>query len=217
MIFVVGWSQIVAIRSSRLRARASSGCTPRCSAASRAGADPMVDPLRARTYRGDTVRDRRPDGGLGFDRRSGHADVAADETATTLFARIANAHVELTRELLPQLLAGTAPRIPQDPSRASSWPRRTPADGIIDWETGRDTSTTGCGRRRALSGRLHVPRGREGDRLERARRRSCRRGAGGHGRRGRAGRTVVACGEGALVLEEIQTSAGELEVGARLG
>ena len=28
---------------------------------------------------------------------------------------------------------------------------------------------------------------------------------------------VVACGEGALVLEEIQTSAGELEVGARLG
>ncbi len=28
---------------------------------------------------------------------------------------------------------------------------------------------------------------------------------------------VVACGEGALVLEEIQTNAGELAVGVRLG
>jgi methionyl-tRNA formyltransferase len=28
---------------------------------------------------------------------------------------------------------------------------------------------------------------------------------------------VVACGEGGLVLEEIQTEAGELAVGARLG
>ncbi len=62
-------------------------------------------------------------------------DVARDETATTLFARIAEAHVELTRELVPQLLARTAPRIPQDPTRASSWPKRAPADGIIDWET----------------------------------------------------------------------------------
>ena len=61
-------------------------------------------------------------------------DIAPDETATTLFTRIAEAHVELTRELVPRL-AGTAPRIPQDPSRASSWLRRTPADGIIDWET----------------------------------------------------------------------------------
>ena len=48
---------------------------------------------------------------------------------------LADAHVELTREFVPQLLARTAPRIPQDPSRASSWPKRAPADGIIDWET----------------------------------------------------------------------------------
>jgi len=31
------------------------------------------------------------------------------------------------------------------------------------------------------------------------------------------GGPVVACGEGALVLEEIQTNASELVVGARLG
>src|SRR5262249_33583806 len=62
-------------------------------------------------------------------------DIARDETATTLFARLAAAHVELTREFVPQLVARSAPRVPQDPSRASSWPKRTPADGIIDWET----------------------------------------------------------------------------------
>ena len=62
-------------------------------------------------------------------------DVAADETATTLFDRLAAAHVDLVREYVPQLVTGTAPRLPQDPSRASSWPKRVPADGIIDWET----------------------------------------------------------------------------------
>ncbi|HEX4745378.1 MAG TPA: methionyl-tRNA formyltransferase, partial [Gaiellaceae bacterium] len=62
-------------------------------------------------------------------------DIAPDETATTLFARIAEAHVELVREFVPQLAARTAPRIPQDPTRASTWHRRTPSDGIIDWET----------------------------------------------------------------------------------
>ena len=60
---------------------------------------------------------------------------APDETATTLYERIAAAHVELVREYVPQLVAGTAPRIAQDPRRASAWPKRTPADGIIDWET----------------------------------------------------------------------------------
>ncbi|WBB71716.1 methionyl-tRNA formyltransferase [Micromonospora sp. WMMD1128] len=62
-------------------------------------------------------------------------DVAADETATTLFDKCAAAHVDLVREFFPRIADGTAPRIPQDPTRASHWPRRAPADGIIDWDT----------------------------------------------------------------------------------
>src|SRR5947208_1572255 len=58
-----------------------------------------------------------------------------DETATTLYSRITEAHVDLVREVVPQLLEGCAPRIEQDTRRASAWPKRTPADGIIDWET----------------------------------------------------------------------------------
>jgi methionyl-tRNA formyltransferase len=62
-------------------------------------------------------------------------EIATDDTAETLFERISDAHVELIREYVPQLLTRSAPRLPQDPSRASSWPKRAPADGIIDWET----------------------------------------------------------------------------------
>jgi methionyl-tRNA formyltransferase len=62
-------------------------------------------------------------------------DVAPDETATTLYDRLLEAHVELVREHVPRIADGTATRTPQDASRASAWPKRTPADGIIDWDT----------------------------------------------------------------------------------
>ena len=61
--------------------------------------------------------------------------IAPDETATTLFDKLARAHVELIRRCVPELLERRAPRIPQDDRRGSWWPKRTPADGIIDWET----------------------------------------------------------------------------------
>src|SRR5205085_10749431 len=61
--------------------------------------------------------------------------VAADETATTLFDKLARAHVDLVRDFVPRLRAGTVTKTPQNPARASTWPKRTPADGIIDWET----------------------------------------------------------------------------------
>jgi methionyl-tRNA formyltransferase len=145
-------------------------------------------------------------------------DIAPDETATTLFARLADAHVELTREFVPQLIARTAPRIAQDPTRASSWPKRVPADGIIDWETrapylddwvraqtrpypgaftylGDDKVIVWGARAVALSDA--APAGTVVDVSDDG--------------------PVVACGEGGLLLEEIQTDAGELTVGARLG
>jgi methionyl-tRNA formyltransferase len=62
-------------------------------------------------------------------------DVAPDETATTLYDKLLEAHVELVRAQVPRIADGTAKRTPQDDTRASAWPKRTPADGIIDWET----------------------------------------------------------------------------------
>jgi methionyl-tRNA formyltransferase len=144
-------------------------------------------------------------------------DIAPDETATTLFARIADAHVELTRELVPQLIARTAPRIPQDPTRASTWHRRAPADGIIDWETRAPYlddwvraqtrpypgAFTFVGDEKVIVWGAHAV---ELDGTEPA----------GTVVEIRPEGPVVACGEGGLVLDEIQTD-GELAVGARLG
>ena len=140
--------------------------------------------------------------------------VDRDETATTLFAKLAQAHVDLIREYVPQLAAGSAPRIPQDPARVSAWPKRTPADGIIDWDTrapylydwvraqtrpypGAFTFLDGekvvVWRARPVAWEGEAPAGTVVD----------------------AG-PLVACGDGALLLEEVEASV-PLEVGARLG
>ena len=145
-------------------------------------------------------------------------DVQPDETAATLYERIAHAHVELVREYVPQLLAGTASRRPQDPRRASSWPKRAPADGIIDWETRAPYlydwvraqtrpypgAFTFAGdekvvvwRARPVELEAEAPAGTIVDE--------------------RPEGPVVACGEGGLLLEEIETGAAELAVGTRLG
>ncbi|HSI97217.1 MAG TPA: methionyl-tRNA formyltransferase [Gaiellaceae bacterium] len=145
-------------------------------------------------------------------------EIAPDETATTLFDRLAEAHVELIREYVPRLLERTAPRIPQDPRRASSWPKRVPADGIIDWETrARYLHDWVRAQTRPYPGaftflgdeRVVVWRARAVELVEAA-------PAGTIVASQPAG-PVVACGEGGLVLEEIETAAADLVVGARLG
>jgi methionyl-tRNA formyltransferase len=147
-------------------------------------------------------------------------EIAQGETAQTLYDRVAEAHAQLVRELVPQLGRGSGPRIPQDASRASSWPKRSPADGIIDWETRAPYlydwvraqtrpypgAFTYLGEDKIVVWRARpVEVGREAP-------------AGTIVDTGPEG-PVVACGEGALLLEEVETVASEVDliVGARLG
>jgi methionyl-tRNA formyltransferase len=144
-------------------------------------------------------------------------EIAAYETAATLYEKTADAHVELVRRLVPQLVAGTAPRIPQDPRRASAWPKRTPADGIIDWETRAPHldawvraqtrpypgAFTFLGEERIVVWRATF--------LERS-----AEAPAGTVLELRAEGPVVACGEGALLLEELEPSV-RLALGDRLG
>ena len=144
-------------------------------------------------------------------------DVARDETAATLYDKLTHAHVELIRDFVPKLIADDFERVPQDARRASAWPRRTPADGIIDWDTrapylydwvraqtrpypgaftflGESKVIVWSARPVEIDGAAPsgtvVEERREGP--------------------------VVACGEGALLLEEVETTA-PLRLGARLG
>src|SRR5436190_5720612 len=144
--------------------------------------------------------------------------VAADETATTLFDKLARAHVELIRELVPRLVSDTVTKTPQDPSRASTWPKRTPLDGIIDWETRapylydwvRAQTRPYPGAFTYLGDeKIVIWRARPVELDEEA-------PAGtvvAHEGEG----VVVACGEGGLVLEEVEGVAEPLPVGVRLG
>ena len=59
--------------------------------------------------------------------------IAPRETALTLYRKVEEEGVLLLAEMLPRVAAGTAPRLPQDESRASKFGRRRPEDGRIDW------------------------------------------------------------------------------------
>jgi methionyl-tRNA formyltransferase len=145
-------------------------------------------------------------------------EISPHDTATTLYDRLADAHVGLIRECVPQLIARSAPRSRQDARRASSWPKRTPADGIIDWETRAPYlydwvraqtrpypgAFTFLGDEKVIVWRA---RPLELDETAPAGTIVAERPEG----------PVVACGDGALLLEEVETEAISLAVGARLG
>lgn len=58
--------------------------------------------------------------------------LAANETATVLYERVATAHRTLMRRVWPDLVADRLLLQPQDESLATEWPGRTPEDGAID-------------------------------------------------------------------------------------
>jgi methionyl-tRNA formyltransferase len=61
--------------------------------------------------------------------------IAHEDNAGTLYDKALDAHVALMRQYYPLLRDGKAPRIKQDGRRASSWHKRVPRDGIVDWNT----------------------------------------------------------------------------------
>lgn len=65
--------------------------------------------------------------------------IAPDDDAGSLYVKIRDLAQVAIAEFLPQLQAGTAPRTPQDHSRATYWRKRTEADGLIDWTASSQT------------------------------------------------------------------------------
>jgi len=59
--------------------------------------------------------------------------VEFEDDAQSLYDKIARLQQETILELLPALLEGRAPRVPQDETQATYWPKRTPADGVMRW------------------------------------------------------------------------------------
>jgi len=219
LIFVIGWSQLVRDPFLRTASAGVYGMHPTVLPRHRGRAPIPWAILSGLARTGVTlfeITDATADAGPIV----GQVDVeiARDETATTLFDKLSDAHEDLIRTHVPQLLAGTAPKIPQDARRASAWPKRTPADGIIDWETrapyldawvrAQTHPYPGAFTFRGDE-RLVIWRAREVDR-------ATRRGAAGTVVEVREDGPIVACGEGALLLEELEPAL-RLDVGDRLG
>jgi len=59
--------------------------------------------------------------------------ILPDDTAQEVFDKVTVAAEITLARVLPALIAGNAPRLPQDHAAASSFGRRTPEDGAIDW------------------------------------------------------------------------------------
>ncbi len=59
--------------------------------------------------------------------------ISEDDTARTLHEKMAEASSGMLDRILPEIGKGTAPRFPQDHSRATYYGGRRPEDGEIDW------------------------------------------------------------------------------------
>jgi methionyl-tRNA formyltransferase len=218
LIFVVGWSQLVRDPFIALAREGVFGMHPTLLPRHRGRAPIPWAILSGLARTGVTlfeIVDSTADSGAIVGQTV--VDIAPDDTATTLYERLAAAHVELVREHVPRLVDRTAPRVAQDARRASTWPRRAPADGIIDWETRAPYlhdwvraqtrpypgAFTYLGDEKVVVWRA---RPLELETSEPAGTIVATRPEG----------PVVACGDGVLLLEEVETD-GDLAVGARLG
>jgi methionyl-tRNA formyltransferase len=65
--------------------------------------------------------------------------ILPDDTAREVFDKVTVAAEMTLDRVLPALVAGNAPRTPQDMSRGSYFGGRRPDDGVIDWS--RDATT----------------------------------------------------------------------------
>jgi methionyl-tRNA formyltransferase len=219
MIFVVGWSQLVQDEFIRLPAQGVFGMHPTLLPRHRGRAAIPWAILSGLAKTGVTLFEIS-DGSADSGAIVGQVEVpiSPDETAESLYAKVTEAHVELVRRYVPELLDGSASRIPQDTRRASAWPKRTPADGIIDWETRAPYLYDWVRAQTRPYPGAFTYLGDDKVVVWRARPIDVDAGVAAGTIVGHEGdMAVVACGEGGLVLEEVEGVTGPLPVGARLG
>src|SRR5262249_4504920 len=136
LTFVVGWSQLVRDPFIAIAREAVLGMHPTLLPRHRGRAPIPWAILSGLATTGVTlfeIVDATADSGPNIGQVE--IEIAPNETATTLFEKVSDAHVDLIRTYVPELVARSAPRIPHARTRAGAWAKGTPADGIIDWQT----------------------------------------------------------------------------------
>ena len=130
-LFIIGWSQIARAEVLNGPKRGVLGMHPTLLPEGRGRASVPWAILKGLTRTGVTLFKLDDGVDTGPIVAQEIVSLGPDETATTLYPRIAEAHAVLIRNVWPKLVADSLVLTPQDESRASLWPGRTPEEGRI--------------------------------------------------------------------------------------
>lgn len=130
-LFVIGWSQVAGTELLRAPGRGVLGMHPTLLPEGRGRAAIPWAILKDLDRTGVTLfkLDEGIDTGPIIEKEV--IELRSEETATTLYARVNEAHKTLIRRSWPSLAADAIRMEPQDDSLASEWPGRRPEDGRI--------------------------------------------------------------------------------------
>lgn len=131
-LFIVGWSQIAGPTLLASPSRGALGMHPTLLPEGRGRASIPWAIIKGLDETGVTLfqLDEGVDTGPILDQV--RIPLGDDETASSLYAKASDAHVELALRVWPRLLADQIVATPQDPAAGSVWPGRKPSDGAID-------------------------------------------------------------------------------------
>ena len=211
MAYVIGWSQLVKKDFMSIVRHTSVGMHPTLLPRHRGRAPIPWAIISGLSRTGVTMFHLREDADNGDIIGQEEIDIGFEDDAMSLYKKALAAHVKLIADYFPLLESGKAPRMRQEDSRASYWAKRTPADGIMDWNTRAMNlydwvraltepypgAFTFCGGRKLVVWKSH-PIGREG-----------RHGGAGTILDVTADGILAAAGEGVLLLSDVQFEGGE--------
>jgi methionyl-tRNA formyltransferase len=134
LIVAVGWTRLLGEELLRIPVRGCVGFHASLLPRHRGRAPVNWAILRGETITGNTMMFLDPGADTGdiIDQRQ--VSIEPDDTCATVYAKVAAAGAQMLCMHLPALLAGEAPRHPQDHDGADLLPKRTPEMGITDWD-----------------------------------------------------------------------------------
>jgi methionyl-tRNA formyltransferase len=130
-LFIIGWSQIASIDILKVPHKGVIGAHPTLLPTGRGRAAVPWAILKGLDKTGVTFfkMDEGVDTGEILDQFV--IPLSSDETATTLYNKVNEAHVQLIQQIWPKLIEDTISGVKQDESLATYWEGRTPADGEL--------------------------------------------------------------------------------------
>ena len=134
LLVVVGWTRLLGTELLQVPQRGCVGFHASLLPHHRGRAPVNWAILRGETFTGNTMMFLDPGADTGDIIGQRRVDITPEDTCATVYAKVAAAGAEMLREHLPALLAGRAPRRPQDPHVGDLLPKRTPEMGITDFD-----------------------------------------------------------------------------------